>query len=172
MAAARHIWPIVAAACLGLAVAIAAWFAVPAWEQRFAKAKFIAVASDSAAVLHEGSDHPCARRRYHRHGAEYHYSQCYQRTPQRILSNHPPYRQGMPHNTIEERRGNTLGVIVGAFQTEAGFESILEYAKLPQDVDLYLSPHTRVRPHGPSSGHRTAGTVGERLELRVASSAA
>jgi diguanylate cyclase (GGDEF)-like protein len=46
----------------------------------------------------------------------------------------------LPHNTIEERQRNTLGIIVGAFQTEAVFDSILRQAKLPQDVDLYLFP--------------------------------
>jgi CHASE1-domain containing sensor protein len=52
----RHIWPIVAAACLGLAVAVAAWFAVAVWEQRLARAKFNDVAGDYAAVLQSGLD--------------------------------------------------------------------------------------------------------------------
>jgi hypothetical protein len=52
----RHIWPIVAAACLGLAVAVAAWFAVSVWEERLARAKFNAVAGDYASVLQNGLD--------------------------------------------------------------------------------------------------------------------
>lgn len=52
----RHIWPIVAAACLGLAVAAAAWFAVSVWEERLARAKFTDVAGDYAAVLQSGLD--------------------------------------------------------------------------------------------------------------------
>ena len=36
----------------------------------------------------------------------------------------PVYKQGLPGSTIAERRRNTLGVIVGAFQTGAIFESI------------------------------------------------
>ena len=52
----RHIWPVIAAACLGLAVAVAAWFAVSAWEARLAKSRFTAVASDYAAVLQNGLD--------------------------------------------------------------------------------------------------------------------
>ena len=53
---ARHVWPIMAAACLGLAVAVASWFAVSVWEERLAKAKFVALASDYATVLQNGLD--------------------------------------------------------------------------------------------------------------------
>jgi CHASE1-domain containing sensor protein len=49
-----HVWPIVAAACLGLAVAVSAWFAVSIWEERLARAKFTAVAGDYAATLQNG----------------------------------------------------------------------------------------------------------------------
>jgi EAL domain-containing protein (putative c-di-GMP-specific phosphodiesterase class I) len=52
----RHFWPIVAAACLGLAVAVSAWFAVSVWEERLAKAKFTGLAGDYAAVLQNGLD--------------------------------------------------------------------------------------------------------------------
>ena len=52
----RHIWPIVAVACLGLAVAVAAWFAVSVWEERLARAKFTAIAGDYASVLQNGLD--------------------------------------------------------------------------------------------------------------------
>jgi CHASE1-domain containing sensor protein len=51
---ARHVWPIVAAALLGLTVAVTAWFAVAIWEKRLARAKFTAVASDYATVLQNG----------------------------------------------------------------------------------------------------------------------
>ncbi|HEU4476473.1 MAG TPA: CHASE domain-containing protein [Methyloceanibacter sp.] len=50
----------------------------------------------------------------------------------------PVYKQGLPGSTIAERRRNTLGVIVGAFQTGAIFESILSAAKLPHGVDIYV----------------------------------
>jgi CHASE domain/Diguanylate cyclase, GGDEF domain len=50
----------------------------------------------------------------------------------------PVYKQGLPDSTIAERRRNTLGVIVGAFQTGAIFESILNTAKLPHGVDIYV----------------------------------
>ena len=53
---ARHVWPILAAACLGLAVAVASWFAVSVWEERLAKAKFVALASDYRTVLQTGLD--------------------------------------------------------------------------------------------------------------------
>ena len=50
-------WPIVAAAGLGVCVAVSAWFAVASWEERLAKAKFNDVAGDYAAVLQNGLDH-------------------------------------------------------------------------------------------------------------------
>jgi diguanylate cyclase (GGDEF)-like protein len=254
---ARHVWPIVAAACLGLAVAVAAWFAVSAWEERLAKAKFIATASDYASVLQNGlndylgklravrafydASHEVDRREFNlftsqilagyddamrlvwcprvtrdgrvdfeqetRDGGVANFSiKTWAPTdPQEVspeqdeyfpilystvaskraatygtdlnseparreaitrardgdtsataqsvtlrnaisglrhgfLAVIPTYRHGLPHNTIEERRRNTAGVIVGAFQTEAVFDSILRHAKLPQDVDLYLYP--------------------------------
>jgi diguanylate cyclase len=52
----RLFWPIVAAACVGLAVAVSAWFAVSIWEERLARAKFTAVAGDYASVLQNGID--------------------------------------------------------------------------------------------------------------------
>jgi CHASE1-domain containing sensor protein len=57
-----------------------------------------------------------------------------------FLAVSPTYRHGQPYDTIEDRRRNTLGVIVGAFPTSAVFDSILRSAKLPQTIDLYLYP--------------------------------
>ena len=51
-----HTWPIAAAALLGIAVAVSAWFAVSVWEQRLARAKFNAVAGDYASILQNGLD--------------------------------------------------------------------------------------------------------------------
>ena len=45
-----------AAACLGLAVAVSAWFAVSVWEERLAREKFTAIAGDYASVLQNGLD--------------------------------------------------------------------------------------------------------------------
>jgi len=56
VAASRRLWPILAAACLGLAVAISSWFAVSAWEERLAKAQFNDVAGDYASALQNGLD--------------------------------------------------------------------------------------------------------------------
>ena len=50
----------------------------------------------------------------------------------------PVYRKGVPTDSIEERRENTLGVIVGVFQTAAVFDSILDKAILAKTVDVYL----------------------------------
>src|SRR5262249_17458821 len=49
-------WPIVAAGCFGLVVAVSAWFAVSIWKERLAKAKFNNVAGDYPAVLQTGLD--------------------------------------------------------------------------------------------------------------------
>lgn len=254
---ARHVWPLVAIACLGLSVAVAAWFAVSVWEERLAKAKFTAVASDYAAVLQNGlsdyldkllavrafydashqvdrgefdlfanqilsgydetmrllwcprvtRDERAAFEREARENGLPDFSiktwapnDPMQVSPERdeyfpifyttvasklaatlgtdlnseaarseaisrardgdiiataqnvtlrnaisgqregFLAVIPVYRQGMPHDSVEERRDNTLGIIVGVFQTAAVFDSILKDAKLPQDVDLYLYP--------------------------------
>ena len=53
---ASHTWPIAAAALLGVAVAVSAWFAVSVWEQRLARAKFNAVAGNYASILQNGLD--------------------------------------------------------------------------------------------------------------------
>jgi diguanylate cyclase (GGDEF)-like protein len=254
---ARHIWPIVAAACLGLAVAIASWFAVSAWEARLAKARFTAVASDYASVLQNGLDdyldklialrafydasHSVDRSEFELFSSQilagykdamrlvwcprvtrderaaferearesgltgfaiktWAPGATLQISPERdeyfpilystvaskraatfgvdlnseaarseaiarardgdtiataqsvtirnaigglrtgFLAVIPAYRHDMPHNTIEDRRRNTLGMIVGAFQTQTIFDAILRNAKLPQEVDLYLYP--------------------------------
>ncbi len=52
----------------------------------------------------------------------------------------PIYRHDTELNSLDERRRNTLGVIVGAFQTAALFDAILDRVALPQNVDLYLYP--------------------------------
>ena len=69
----------------------------------------------------------------------------------------PAYRHGLPQDTLEDRRRNTLGVIVGAFQTAAVFDSIVRKAKLPQQVDLYVYPSN-------------AGTKGQPVYMRGAAS--
>lgn len=69
----------------------------------------------------------------------------------------PAYRHGLPQDTLEDRRRNTLGVIVGAFQTAAVFDSIVRKAKLPQHVDLYVYPSN-------------AGTKGQPVYMRGAAS--
>ena len=254
---ARHVWPIMAAACLGLAVAVASWFAVSVWEERLAKAKFVALASDYATVLQNGLDDylgkllavrafydasyevdpdefavftkqitrgyddtmrlvwaprvtrdqraafeqevratdltdfnirtwapndpiasspprdeyfpilfsTVASKRTATYGTDLNSEEVRSQAIRRardsdkiataqgiVLRNQisgsregflaviPAYRHGLPHDTIEDRRRNTLGVIVGAFQTGAVIDSILRKAKLAQDVDLYLYP--------------------------------
>ena len=50
----------------------------------------------------------------------------------------PIYRRGMPKQTVEDRRRNTLGVLGGTLQTVAVVDQILATAKHLGDVDLYL----------------------------------
>jgi diguanylate cyclase (GGDEF)-like protein len=52
-----QVWPLVAVAILGLAVAAAAWITVSVWEERLAKARFNDVAGDYQAALQTGVDH-------------------------------------------------------------------------------------------------------------------
>jgi diguanylate cyclase (GGDEF)-like protein len=52
----------------------------------------------------------------------------------------PIYRHDAELNSVDERRHNTRGVIVGAFQIVAVLDGILARTTLPQDVDLYLYP--------------------------------
>jgi len=52
----------------------------------------------------------------------------------------PVYRPRVPIASKEARHNNILGVIIGAFQTEAVFDAILATTTLPQNVDLYLYP--------------------------------
>ncbi len=52
----------------------------------------------------------------------------------------PIYRHDAELNSVDERRRNTRGVIVGAFQIVAVLDGILARTTLPQDVDLYLYP--------------------------------
>jgi diguanylate cyclase len=56
----------------------------------------------------------------------------------------PVYRHGAPLDSIEQRRANTLGVVVGVFQIDAVFDSILNHKLLPDNVGVYL--YTSARP--------------------------
>jgi diguanylate cyclase len=252
---ARHVWPIVAATCLGLTLAVTAWLAVSVWEERLAKAKFNAIASDYAAVLQNGLnvylDKIIAVRAFYDASNEVEPKE-FELFTARILALHdnvmrlvwaprvagderevfersarelgltnfaiktwaandslqvspardeyfpvlystiaskrtasigtdlnsepirskaigrardgnmiaiaqdvvlrnwisgqregfiaivPAYRPKLPYDTVEDRRRNILGVIAGVFPTVATFDAILNEAKLPQDVDLYV----------------------------------
>ncbi len=52
----------------------------------------------------------------------------------------PVYRASQPTGSVEARRRDILGIVVGVFQTNAVISAILTQATLPQDVDLYLYP--------------------------------
>ena len=47
----------------------------------------------------------------------------------------PVYRQGVPHDTIIERRRNITGVLAGVFRTAKVLDTILDKATLPRNVD-------------------------------------
>ncbi len=253
----RHAWPIVAAGCLGLAVAVSAWFAVSIWEERLARAKFTAIAGDYGSALQDGLEDFLGRitalrafydasievdiaefalftsqisrdqgdlmrlvwcpRVSRDQRAEFEqeqresgltdfairtwtltdpmpvspardeyfpilYSTVASRksatlgtdinseqtrheailrardgnilaTAQNVQLRNPivgqrsafigvlpVYRKGMPLETVADRRENTLGMIVGAFQTAAVFNAILDKTILPKSVDIYLYP--------------------------------
>jgi len=50
----------------------------------------------------------------------------------------PVYKQGTSTDSLEQRRRNTLGVVAGAFQINALFNSILDGKMLPHNVSLRL----------------------------------
>ncbi len=252
-----HFWPILAAALLGLAVAVSAWLAVSVWEERLARAKFNDVAGDYAAVLQNGLDEYIGKllavrafydasvevepgefalftrqilngqtnkmrviwcpyvtrsgradfeRKQIERGlsdfaikawamtgasspsperdgyfpvlystlaskasatfgmdlnSEPTRSKAIERardgdviaTAQNIQLRNPiegvrpgflvavpVYRPGTPLDTVDERHNNILGVIIGAFQTNAVLDAILASAMLPQNVELFLYP--------------------------------
>jgi diguanylate cyclase len=50
----------------------------------------------------------------------------------------PVYRQGLPHDTVEDRRRNLVGFVHGAFLTAEAFGTIIDTATTVHPVDLYL----------------------------------
>ncbi|MEX1059399.1 MAG: diguanylate cyclase, partial [Methyloceanibacter sp.] len=52
----------------------------------------------------------------------------------------PIFKQGLPHDSVEDRRRNILGILGGTFDTAAVINAILATATLPQNVDLYIYP--------------------------------
>jgi diguanylate cyclase (GGDEF)-like protein len=50
----------------------------------------------------------------------------------------PVYRQGVPHDTVEERRANLVGYVEGVFQVGVLIETILRASTSPGGLDLYF----------------------------------
>jgi diguanylate cyclase (GGDEF)-like protein len=50
----------------------------------------------------------------------------------------PVYKTGTSNDNVDERRRNTLGMVVGVFQIDALFNAILDQKVLPHDVSLYV----------------------------------
>ncbi|MGZ5918036.1 MAG: putative bifunctional diguanylate cyclase/phosphodiesterase [Methyloceanibacter sp.] len=50
----------------------------------------------------------------------------------------PVYLPDLPHNTVEERQRNTLGILGAVFQTAPVLDAILKAAALPPSVDVSL----------------------------------
>jgi diguanylate cyclase (GGDEF)-like protein len=254
----RHTWPIITAACLGLAVAAASWWAVSSWEDRLAQAKLKDTAKDYASALQYGFDQYLGRLlairafydasnkvdeaeftlftgrvlggygdkmrvlwsprvaredrtifefkgqaagrggffiwNWSRSGPreraqprEEHFPILYlthagervapqlgmdlktepvrsgaldrardsgsMATAQDILLHTPDgqerhgffaalpvYRQGLPHDSLADRRRNLLGILGGEFDAERVIDAILAKTALPRDVDLYVFP--------------------------------
>jgi diguanylate cyclase (GGDEF)-like protein len=54
----------------------------------------------------------------------------------------PVYRQGLPHDTLDERRRNLVGFVDGAVSTARLIESVLDATTTPQGIDLFFfDPH-------------------------------
>ncbi len=50
----------------------------------------------------------------------------------------PVYRAGAPHDTLEDRRRNLIGVVQGVFQASVLVNTILESSTTPAGLDLYF----------------------------------
>jgi diguanylate cyclase (GGDEF)-like protein/PAS domain S-box-containing protein len=48
------------------------------------------------------------------------------------------YRQGLPHDTVQQRRDNLVGFVEGVFQTRLMIENILQAGTTPIGLDLYF----------------------------------
>jgi CHASE1-domain containing sensor protein len=51
----------------------------------------------------------------------------------------PIYARGLPHETVEDRRRNLLGIVQGVFQIQVMFDSILANIKAPVRLYLFLA---------------------------------
>jgi hypothetical protein len=58
----------------------------------------------------------------------------------------PVYQQGLPIDTVEQRRRNTRGMVVGVFQSDAVFDAVFDKKLLPHNVDLYLYANAGTPP--------------------------
>ena len=52
----------------------------------------------------------------------------------------PVFRDGIPHDTVDQRRRNLLGFVHGAFLTAETFDTIIASGTVPRGLDLYLFP--------------------------------
>jgi diguanylate cyclase (GGDEF)-like protein len=50
----------------------------------------------------------------------------------------PVYRPGLPHETVQDRRGNLIGFVQGVFRTGVMIETILAASTTPAGMDLYF----------------------------------
>ena len=50
----------------------------------------------------------------------------------------PVYAQGLPHETVQDRRSNLIGFVQGVFQTSVMIETILAATTIQERLDLYF----------------------------------
>ena len=72
----------------------------------------------------------------------------------------PVYRKGVPHNSVEARRRNLLGILGGVFQTTVVLDAILAEQKLPGQIDLYLF-RSGIEPNSPIYSHAASDRDGQ-----------
>ena len=56
----------------------------------------------------------------------------------KFVFNLPVYRQGMPHDTLEDRSRNLAGFVHGSFITAEMIDSVITAATVPQGLDLFF----------------------------------
>ena len=77
----------------------------------------------------------------------------------------PVYRPGLPHDTVEDRRRNLIGLVQGVFQIGAMIQSILTTMPTPNNMDLHFIAANSGDDAAPFYVHRSDTRAGASTPL-------
>jgi len=80
----------------------------------------------------------------------------------------PVYRRGMPHNTVEERRRNLIGLVQGVFQVKILIDAALSTVKTPVRVYLFGPGANANDPPVYSASRLSASTIEPKSQSELA----